>query len=422
MCISQVTQNGVLQTAIFNLERSIERLRIDSSVLGRILEPREKIEVTINPTLPGKGIVPIKIFLVRHSDDLGPAKGGIRMAPTVGMEEITGLAMEMTWKTSLIGVPFGGGKAGINCDPMSLTPEAKEIIIREFARGLMRQIGPEIYIPAPDMGTDEHDMGHIRDCISYSHGVSIPNGCFVTGKPVVLGGIHGRREATGKGVVYSILALCKKLGQDISEMSVAVQGFGNVGSVAAKEIAKCGAKVVAISDDSGCLVNPKGLDVLSVVEHTKKHKVLEGYSKSPLLPRDVVWEVDCDLLIPAAAGSQITQENVERIKARYIAEGANAPTTPSADEILCKRGVIVIPDILCNAGGVFVSYLEYTQETQREQLTVTEVDRRLRERMENKFLEVYNYAQDKALPMRSAAMDIALQNVMDAIYARGLLP
>lgn len=236
------TNNTILGTALFNFEQSASRLKLDPAIKQRVMEPKERIELNISPVLPDGKIESFKCFIVRHQDALGPAKGGIRMSPDVDIDDITGLAMEMTWKTSLIGVPFGGGKSGIRLDPSKVSPQEKEIIIRSFIRGATRHIGPEIYIPAPDMGTNEKDMAHIRDCISYSEGISITKGCYVTGKPVILGGIVGRGQATGKGVVYTVLAMCKKLKLDISDMKVVIQGSGNVGFITAEEIVKQGAQ------------------------------------------------------------------------------------------------------------------------------------------------------------------------------------
>jgi len=419
---NSVDGDSILQTSLYNFEEASRRLNIDKAIHKKLREPLEKIEVTINPTIADGRIVHIRTFIVRHNDALGPSKGGIRMTPTVSLDDITALAMEMTWKTSLIGVPFGGGKAGICCDTDSISDKDKEAIMRSFTRSARRHIGPEIYIAAPDMGTNETDMGHIRDCISYSDGISITKGCFVTGKPIILGGIVGRREATGKGVVYSIAAACGKLGLDIKKMRVALQGFGNVGSAAAAEIAKCGAKVVAVADLSGAIVNTKGLDIEKLIKYTETCGVVKGFAEAEAIDKNAIFEIDCDILIPAAAGSQITVANADRIKAKIIAEGANAPTTPQADEILNDRGIFVIPDILCNAGGVFVSYLEYTQETQREQMTLSQVETRLRERITRRFDDVYNYCRDKDLTMRNAAMDMAISRVVEAIFVRGFLP
>lgn len=417
------TENNILHTSLYNFNLSAKRLSLDEAIRRKILGPKERIEISVNPVLSNGKVLNVKTFIVKHNDILGPAKGGIRMTSDVCLDDVTGLAMEMTWKTSLINVPFGGGKSGINFDPASLSPGDKEVIIRAFTRGARHYIGPEMYIPAPDMGTNEEDMGHIRDCISYSEGTSITNGCFVTGKPIILGGIVGRRQATGKGVVYTTLAMCEKLGLDITRMRVAVQGFGNVGSVTAAEIARCGAKVVAVADISGGVVNSEGLNIQALLQHVNETgDGVKSFEKATEIDKDEIFGIDCDILIPAAAGSQITDQNVKEIKAKIIAEGANAPITPDADEILNQRRISVVPDILCNAGGVFVSYLEYTQETQREQMTISQVEQRLSDRMRQRFDEVYDFATEKGLTMREAAMDIAVNRVVEGVYARGLLP
>ena len=418
----ELLTSSIYQTARHNFEMSAKRLKIDKAIQQKIEEPREKIELTLSPMLPNGKVITVKAFVVRHNEALGPAKGGIRMTPDVTLDEVAGLAMEMTWKTALIDVPFGGGKSGIKADPTKLSPTEKEVIIRSFTRGAKRHIGPEIYIPAPDMGTNELDMAHIRDCISYSEGISITKGCFVTGKPVILGGIVGRREATGKGVVQTILAMCQKLGLDIKDMRVAIQGFGNVGAISANEIAKRGAKVIAVADICGGVAKTDGLDIEALMKHAKEKGSVKGFKGAQAFDGNRIFEVDCDILIPAATGSQITTKNAGKIKAKFIAEGANAPTTPEADAILHKRHIPVIPDILCNAGGVFVSYLEYTQETQHEQMALAEVEKRLSDRMKKRFNEVFEFAEEKRLTMREAAMDLAVSKVVEAIFTRGLLP
>jgi len=415
-------KDSILQTSVFNFEQTAKSLGLEPPIYKKLLTPKERIEVNILPILSGGKAINVKTFVVRHNDAIGPAKGGIRMTCDVSLDDITGLAMEMTWKTSLIGVPFGGGKSGVQIDPTGLSANDKEIIIRSFIRGIRRHIGPEIYIPAPDMGTNQRDMAHIRDCIAYSEAASITKGCFVTGKPVILGGIVGRTEATGDSVVYTIAAMCKKLNIDIADMRVAVQGFGNVGSVAAEHIARLGAKVVAVADIAGTVINEKALDIEALLKHTEKTSTVKGFKQATGADKDKIFEVDCDILIPAAAGSQITSDNVKKIKARIIAEGANAPTTPKADDILNEKGILVIPDILCNAGGVFVSYLEYTQETQREQMTSDQVEQRLEERMTQSFNDVYRYADERNITMRQAAMQIAVSKVVKATLTRGLLP
>ncbi len=416
------TTTNILNTAIHNFEQAARTLGIPKDIAEKILFPHEKIEIRISPCLSNGSLREIPVYIVRHSEILGPSKGGIRMPPTGSLDDVTGLAMEMTWKTSLIGVPFGGGKSGIQCDPTSLQPADKETIIRSFTRGALRHLGPELYIAAPDMGTNEADMGHISDCIAYSRGTSITSGCFVTGKPVLLGGILGRKEATGTGVVFTVQAACEKLGIALNTARVVVQGFGNVGSISAIEIARLGARVIGISDISGGVVNENGLDLAGLADHLRATGTVTGFSGGTPIDNQQLFRIPCDILIPAAAQSQITPENAPHIQAKIIAEGANAPTTPEADDILRERKIFVIPDILCNAGGVFVSYLEYTQETQREQMTLDVVEARLRNRMQQKFQDVYQCHQEKNISMRQAAMRLAVQKVVDGVYARGLLP
>lgn len=415
-------ETGILATARWHVRCAGERLQVEPWLLQRLLDSRERIELFLNPLLPNGKTVHVPAFLVRHDDTLGPAKGGIRMSGCVSLDDVTGLAMEMTWKTALIGVPFGGGKSGICIEPAGLSLREKEAIVRSFTRGALRHIGPEIYVPAPDMGTDESDMGHMRDCIAYSSGTAITRGCCVTGKPVIMGGVLGRREATGKGVVCTILAACEKLGMEVGTARVGVQGFGNVGGVSAREMMRAGAKLVAVADVSGTVMDEHGLDMEGLAEHAKRSGGVSGFQGRPALPPGAVLEADCDILIPAAAGSVIDGGNAGRVRARIVAEGANAPTTPEGDEILERRGVFVIPDILCNAGGVFVSYLEYTQETQREQLGLDQVESRLYARMRQTFDDVFRYAAGKGLSMRHAAMDLAVRRVGEGILARGLLP
>jgi glutamate dehydrogenase (NAD(P)+) len=344
------------------------------------------------------------------------------MSRCVTMNDIQGLAMEMTWKTALIGVPFGGGKSGICFDPAGISADDKEIIVRSFTRGAMRHIGPEIYVPAPDMGTNEKDMGHIRDCLAYSWGKSITSGCYVTGKPVILGGILGRKEATGRGVAYTVATVCKKLRLDIKKVRVAIQGFGNVGSTAALALSEFGAKIIAVSDITGGVKDEHGIDIRRLIKYVNESGQICGYPSAKACTNEDVLTCQCDILVPAATQSVITADICDKVKAKVIAEGANSPTEPDADEVLEEKKVFIIPDILCNAGGVFVSYLEYTQETQREQMTLEEVNRRLNNQIINKFNEVYDYSQEHNLTMRQAAMNIAVSRVVEATRAMGALP
>ncbi len=412
----------LLQTAISSFENSAKRLNLSSRIFDSLFFPKERIECSIKPILSNGSNIHIKSYLVRHNDTLGPSKGGIRISEQVTVDDITGLAMEMTWKTALIGVPFGGGKAGIAFDVSKLTAGDKEIVIRSFTRGMRRHISPEIYVPAPDMGSNETDMGHIKDCIAYSQGAAITKGCYVTGKPVILGGIIGRREATGSGVAIAAAEACKRVGIDINGVRTAVQGFGNVGSVAASILSQMGAKIIAVSDITGAILNEEGIELPRLIEYCRSSGKVSGFDGAQEINAEELFEIDCQLLVPAAAQSQINSSNAEKIKAKIIAEGANAPTTPEADEILNQRQIFIIPDILCNAGGVFVSYLEYAQETQQEQMSLEQVKSRLKKRMKEKFDQVCAYSESNNLTMRNAAMDIAINTVKQGLTSRGFRP
>lgn len=416
--------SNILEHAKVNFERAANLLRdeVDETLLDRLRHPKERIEFSLAPQLKDGKVHCLQAFLVRHSIALGPAKGGIRMTPTVSLDEVTGLAMEMTWKCALIGVPFGGGKSGIVANSETLCSYDKETIVRSFARNAVRHIGPLEYVPAPDMGTNEHDMGYIKDTISYSVGQATTQGCYVTGKPVILGGIPGRRDATGRGVMACVGEAYQQLGRDLHGATVIVQGFGNVGAAAARAISQQGARVVGVADLYGAVYNDQGLDLGALAAHVAKSGTVAGFPQAAAIDPGQLLEAPCDILIPAAAASQITAANARRISAKVVAEGANSPTTPEADAILAERNILVIPDILCNAGGVFVSYLEFTQETQQEQMTQEEVQARLCARMKTKFHEVRALAAERRLSLREAAMYLAVKTVCDAQIARGDLP
>lgn len=414
----------LLGSALASYDRAAQMLagKVDPHILQKIRAPKERIELRLGPQLADGQVHVIKAFIVRHSDALGPSKGGIRMTAGVTLDEVTGLAMEMTWKCALIGVPFGGGKSGIVADGRRLCAYDKETIVRAYTRNAHRHIGPLIYVPAPDMGTNEMDMGYIKDAISYSAGQSITQGCHVTGKPVLLGGIPGRREATGRGLVQVLLQALHDSGIEANGVSAIVQGFGNVGSVVAQCLAEHGVKIVGVGDVDNAIYNPRGIDVAALVRHTAQARTVGGFAGAEPVANKKLLELDCDVLIPAAAASQITHENAGQIAARFVVEGANSPTTPEADRILESRGIKVLPDILANAGGVFVSYLEYTQETQQEQMTGREVNDRLAQRMADRYRQVVAAAKELGCPMRDAAMFLAVRTVAAAVVARGLLP
>lgn len=415
---------SLLDNAQANLARALTLLgrEIPADWATKLRTPKERTELRLSPQLRDGRIHTFRAYIVKHNDALGPCKGGIRMSPTVTLDDVTALAMEMTWKCALIGVPFGGGKAGIVADPAQLTADDKQILIRSFTRTAHRHIHPLVYVPAPDMGTNETDMGYIKDAISYSLGYATTQGSYVTGKPVILGGIPGRREATGRGVALAVVEVLRRHGHNLAGAQIIVQGFGNVGSVAARALVDAGGVVVGVSDAHTAFYDARGLPLDDLLRHAAQHGSLKGCRAAPPIAHARLLEKPCDVLVPAATGNQITGANAPRIKARLIAEGANGPTTPEADRILQRRGVEVIPDILCNAGGVFVSYLEYTQETQAEQMTEQEVIYRLEQRMRDRCALVYETARERRWSPRDAAMYCAVKNVWRALQARGALP
>ncbi|NQT94575.1 MAG: Glu/Leu/Phe/Val dehydrogenase [Lentisphaerae bacterium] len=419
-----MSAESLISNAQANFEAIVPVLadEFGSDTLDTLRYPRSRTEIRLSPQLEDGQRHVVRAFVVQHSSALGPCKGGIRMTADVTLDDVTALAMEMTWKCALIGVPFGGGKSGIVSDSESLSTIDKETLVRSFARGAHHHIHPLVYVPAPDMGTTEMDMGHIKDTIVYSSGHATTQGCYVTGKPVILGGVPGRREATGRGVAIATGEAMAVLGRDIRGARVVVQGFGNVGSVTATFLAGMGAVIVGVGDVHASVHDPDGLDIEALLEHVRASDSITGFAGGSAIDHEKLLELPCDILVPAAAGGQITAANAARIQAGVIAEGANGPTTHEADAILEARDVFMIPDILCNAGGVYVSYLEYTQETQQEQMSEATVRERLNRRMKEKFSDVYSTSQSRGLSMRDAAMYMGVRQVCEAVVARGSLP
>jgi glutamate dehydrogenase (NAD(P)+) len=414
----------MLDHVLVNFERAAAALKgeVDEEMIAKLRWPDERIELMLGPQLRDGKIHLYRAFIVRHSTALGPAKGGIRMTPTVTLDDVNGLAMEMTWKCALIGVPFGGGKSGIVADPEKLDASDKETLIRDFARRAVGHIGPQTYVPAPDMGSNEADMGHIKDTYMFSTGHATTLGCYVTGKPVILGGIPGRREATGRGVAVAVAEAVKQYGGRLDGSTAILQGFGNVGSVTAAELAAQGVRVIGVADLHGAVHKEQGLDIAQLRQHVASTGSVRGFAGGQSVDARELLEMPCDVLVPAAGAGQITAQNAPRLKTRLIAEGANSPTTPEADAILAERRIPLIPDILCNAGGVYVSYLEYTQETQQEQMTEPEVVARLESRMREKYCAVRQLSEHRNITMRDAAMLLAVKTVCAAMVARGRQP
>lgn len=361
-------------------------------------------------------------FRVQHSTVRGPGKGGLRYAPSVNIDEVKALATWMTWKCSLLNLPLGGAKGGICVDPRKLSKRELERLTRRFTAEIINVIGPDIDIPAPDMNTDAQIMAWIMDSYSMQKGRTIPG--VVTGKPVEIGGSVGRKAATGMGLFFVLETMCEKLNLDLKSQRIIIQGFGNVGGTIASILYNQGCKVLAVSDISGGIYNPDGLNIDKLLEWTQKGKYLKDYEDNvnEIISNAVLLSTECDILIPAAMENQITQINANEIKCKIILEGANGPTTPEADKILFNKGIHVIPDILANAGGVCVSYFEYVQDIRAYFWDLDRINRELKRILLEAFNAVYDVSNKKKLSLRTAAYTIAVSRVAKAIELRGIFP
>jgi glutamate dehydrogenase (NAD(P)+) len=409
------------QNAVKQLEYAGQVMNLDPNVLTRLKMPKRALIVSVPVRMDDGNIKVFEGYRVHHSMSMGPAKGGIRYHPSVSLSETAALAMLMTFKCSLMNLPLGGGKGGIAVDPSKLSRGEKQRLTRRYTTEILPFIGPEKDIPAPDVGTDSQTMAWILDTYSQELGYCVPG--VVTGKPIEVGGSLGREEATGRGVVYTIIEASKALNIKLDENTkVAVQGFGNVGRAAAKKMQKIGATVVAVSDYTGGIYNPKGLDLDHVSAYIAKNKTLGGYPEAEAISNEQLLELPCDILIPAALEGQITDKNAAKIKAKIIAEGANGPTESAADKILFEKNVFVIPDILANAGGVVVSYFEWVQGIQKLFWTEKEVNNKLFEIMSNTFAKVYAVSIEKKVNMRTAALICGIDRLSKAMLSRGFFP
>jgi len=404
--------------AIQQFDIAADRLGVDPNVARRLRRPDRALIVSVPTRMDDGGVKVFTGYRVQHNDVLGPFKGGIRYHPAVNLGEVAALAMWMTWKCSLVGLPLGGAKGGIACDPAELSRHELQSMTRRFTAEIINVIGPEVDVPAPDMGTGEQVMAWIMDTYSQHKGHAVPE--IVTGKPVAIGGTLGRREATGRGVVYMILEAAKHLNIDLTRCTAVVQGFGNVGSVAVKELANIGVKVIGVSDRTGGFVDEKGLPVEKLLELADKNHSLEGCPYGDKISNEEVLELKCDVLVPAALEMQITKANAAKIQCRILAEGANGPTTPDADAILRENGIFLIPDILANAGGVVVSYFEWVQDLQNFFWNEVEVNSKLREILVKSFHEVLRMSEKQRVDMRLAALMIGIDRVTRAMLWRGL--
>jgi glutamate dehydrogenase (NAD(P)+) len=393
-------------------------LGLDPGLWKILTNPKRQVTVSI-PVLMDNGQIEVFTgYRVQYNITMGPAKGGIRYHPDVTLDEVTALAAWMTWKCAVLGVPFGGGKGGVICDPHKMSKRELEAMTRRYIAEIADLIGPEKDVPAPDVNTNEQVMAWVMD--TYSMRVGQTTTPVVTGKPIEMGGSLGRREATGRGVMIVTREAAKHMGVDMTKATVAVQGFGNVGSVSADLIAKLGAKIVAVTDWKGGVHNPKGLDVDKLIKWTAEHKTVAGFPGADALAADKIFEMDVDILIPAALEKQITVANASKIKAKIVAEGANGPTTPEAHRSLHERGVFVVPDILANAGGVTTSYFEWVQNRYGYFWEESDVTARLERKMNEAFHNVLETSLKYKCDMRTAAYVVAIGRVATVTKLRGM--
>ncbi len=397
-----------------------ERLGLDEGMRRVLREPRRELTVHFPVHMDDGSVRVFTGYRVQHNLGRGPAKGGIRYHQDVTIDEVKALAMWMTWKCAVVGIPYGGGKGGVVVDPKKLSKKELEALSRRYFTEIEVLVGPERDIPAPDVNTTPQVMAWFMDTYSMHQGYTVPG--VVTGKPISLGGSEGRNEATARGTVYCVVEAARHLGIELPKAKVVVQGFGNAGSIAAQLMVDEGSSVVAVSDSTGGLYNPAGLEINKVLAWKKEHGTVQGFPGGKDITNAELLELPCDILIPAAFENQITAANADKIKARLVAEAANGPTTPEADEVLWKKGIFMIPDILCNAGGVTVSYFEWVQDLNRDHWSERVVNEKLREIMVKAFQETLAIARREQCYMRTAAYLLAVERVANATQMRGLYP
>ncbi len=424
--IDRLARNAEWDSPMFRLAqeqflKAAEIMNLDENVRERLLFPQRTLLVSFPFRRDEYSDVETAFaYRVQHVLTMGPTKGGIRYHEDVNLGEVSALAMWMSWKCALMELPFGGAKGGVAIDPTTLSRQELQRLTRRYTMEIIDIIGPDRDIPAPDMGTNEQVMAWIMDTYSQQIGHAVPE--IVTGKPVVLGGSEGRSEATGRGLVYLIVEAANYLGLDLTKSTAVVQGFGNVGSNAARFMAENGVKIVGASDVSTGIHNPAGLDVNAMLEYVREHGVLQGFPGGDHISNSALLELECDILAPCAMQNQITGHNAERLKCRLLAEGANGPTTLEADQVLQKKGVFVLPDVLGNAGGVTVSYFEWVQDIQELTWSLEEINDRLHKIMTDAFQRTLLRSQRDKLDMRTAALIEGIDRVARAKLLRGLFP
>jgi glutamate dehydrogenase (NAD(P)+) len=417
--VSHLRENPY-ELAKLQLRRVGEVFGLDPDLIRVLSKPKKAVEVSIPVQMDDRSIEVYTGYRVTHNIARGPSKGGIRYHPDVTLDEVKALAMWMTWKCALMGLPFGGAKGGVVCDPKRLSTSELERMTRRYTSEIINDIGPERDIPAPDVGTDSRVMAWIFDTYSMNKGHSVLG--VVTGKPLSIGGSLGREEATARGALYCIQAMSGKQGKRISEYTVAIQGFGNVGANLARLLHAEGARVVAVSDSRSGVYNPEGIDVPAALAHKQERGMLEGLAHADPVTNEELLELPCDILAPCALEQVVTEENADRIKAPVICEGANGPVTPAADAILEDRGVLVLPDVLANAGGVIVSYFEWVQGLQEYFWREDEVNAKLHDIVARAFEEAWLTRDRYETSLRMSSYGLAVQRVAEATTTRGLYP
>ncbi|EFH90849.1 Glu/Leu/Phe/Val family dehydrogenase [Ktedonobacter racemifer] len=406
--------------AVHQFDEAAERLGLSQAMRAILRKPKRELIVNFPVRMDNGDVEMFTGYRVQHNINRGPAKGGIRYSPAVSLDEVRALAMWMTWKCAVVDIPFGGAKGGVICDPHLMSSAELERMTRRYTTEISLLIGPDSDIPAPDMNTNPQIMGWIMDTYSMHRGYSVP--AVTTGKPLAIGGSEGRLEATARGVQVVTREAIRDKGWQPENCSVVVQGFGNVGGIAARLLHEMGCKVVGISDISGGLYNPNGIDVPAAMRHSRRNGSLKGYAEADAVSNTELLELPCDILIPAALENQLTERNAPRIKARLIVEAANGPTTNEADAILNDMGVTLIPDILANAGGVTVSYFEWVQDLQRFFWAEDEINNRLEMIMKRSYKAVKTKADEQEVNMRMGAYLLAVARVAEATEIRGVYP
>ncbi|MER3446126.1 MAG: glutamate dehydrogenase [Candidatus Dadabacteria bacterium] len=413
-------KSPAFENAVAQFERACENLALEDGLKERLRLPQRTLVVNFPVRMDNGKIKVFTGYRIQHNLTLGPCKGGVRYHPDVDMGEVAALAMGMSWKCGLAELPFGGAKGGVAVDPVKLSLGEVERLTRRYTAEILPIIGPNKDIPAPDMGTNPQVMAWMMDTYSMTEGYTTP--AVVTGKPVLIGGSLGREEATGFGVAYIVEDALRHFGKTLSETRVAIQGFGNVGTYTALKLSELGCRIVAVSDIYGGIYNPSGLPILKLIEIPRQKGRVQEFKEADKITNPELLTIECDILIPAAVGRVITKENASQLRCKMIVEAANGPTTTDADDILEERGIPVVPDILANAGGVIVSYFEWVQGLQEYYWSTDIVFAELQKRMHNGFRKVSNYANEKSVSLRTAALMLGINQVAQAKILRGLYP